>query len=354
MKGRGAQSNPPSRFLATQVSPVEDGWYQEPAAPGLPTRLHVDTSRTVISRNRSPDIPFDHSVNPYRGCEHGCVFCYARPTHAWLGLSAGLDFETELFHKPDAARQLRAELAQPGYHCRPIMLGANTDPYQPIERTLRITRSLLEVLQQAHHPLAVTTRSALVLRDLDLLAPMARAGLAMVWVSLTTLDAGLKRQLEPRSASAAARLRVVRELSAAGVPVGVMAAPMIPAVNDAELESILAGAAAAGATFAGYSLLRLPHEVAGLFRDWLRQYMPDRAAHVMSLLRAARGGKDNDPAFGRRMRGQGAWAGLLRDRFRLAVRRHGLAGERGLDLLDTTRFRAPAVPARGGQLSLDW
>jgi DNA repair photolyase len=234
------------------------------------------------------------------------------------------------------------------------MLGANTDPYQPAERGLRITRSLLEVLHETRHPVAITTRSALVLRDLDLLAPMARAGLAMVWVSLTTLDDDLKRQLEPRSASPAARLRVIRTLSGAGIPVGVMAAPMIPAVNDAELEDILREAATAGAMHAGYSLLRLPHEVAALFREWLAQSLPQRAAHVMSLLQQARGGRDNDPAFGRRMKGEGAWARLLADRFRLALRRYGLAARSGARVLDTGQFRPPQPPREDGQLSLRW
>ncbi|MGC4027420.1 MAG: PA0069 family radical SAM protein [Steroidobacteraceae bacterium] len=352
MKGRGALSNPASRFAHRHAVSEDDGWYQEAPAGRVLTELRVDASRNVITRNDSPDIPFEQSINPYRGCEHGCVFCYARPTHAWLDLSPGLDFETRLVVKPDAARLLRAELARPGYRCRHIMLGSNTDPYQPVERELGVTRSLLEVLAETCHPVAITTRSALVLRDLDLLGPMGRAGLAMVYVSITTFDADLKRRLEPRSASSTARLQVMKELAAAGIPVGVMAAPMIPAVNDSELEDILARSAEAGATRAGYTLLRLPLEVAALFREWLQEHLPDRAAHVMSLLQAARGGRDNDPAFGRRMRGQGAWAQLLGDRFHLACRRHGLARERE-PRLDASQFRPPASRT-DGQLELGW
>lgn len=353
MKGRGALSNPANRFAPTHGEPVDDGWYQEAPPERVLTELRVDASRNVISRNDSPDIPFEQSINPFRGCEHGCVFCYARPTHAFLDLSPGLDFETRLVVKPDAARLLRAELARPGYRCRHIMLGANTDPYQPVERELRITRSLLQVLSETQHPVAITTRSTLVLRDLDLLGPMGRAGLAMVCLSITTFDADLKRRLEPRSAASAARLQVMRELVAAGVPVGVIAAPMIPAVNDSELEEILRRSAEAGATRAACTLLRLPLEVAELFREWLQTHMPERAAHVMSLLRSARGGRDNDPAFGQRMKGQGAWAQLLRDRFHLACRRYGLASDRE-PRLDASRFRPPVAPRSDGQMELGW
>lgn len=277
--------------------------------------------------------------------------CYARPTHSYLGYSAGIDFETKLTYKADAAALLRKELARPGYVCRHIMLGSNTDPYQPVERRLGITRSVLEVLADTRHPVAITTRSTLVLRDLDLLAAMARQGLASVYISVTTFDPELKRALEPRSASSVARLHAMRELSAAGVPVGVMAAPMIPAVNDSEMETILGRAAEAGATRASYTLLRLPLEVADLFREWLEQHMPDRAAHVMSLVQAARGGKDNEAAFGLRMSGIGAWARLLSDRFRLAARRHGFTADRDVDLV-TTLFEPPG--AGRPQLSLDF
>lgn len=353
MKGRGALSNPANRFGHTRAEKVDDGWHQEAPPVRVLTELRVDASRGVIARNDSPDIPFEQSINPYRGCEHGCVFCYARPTHAWLDLSPGLDFETKLIYKPDAAALLRKELARPGYRCRHIMLGSNTDAYQPVERELRITRSIIEVLAEAQHPVAITTRSTLVLRDLDLLGPMARAGLAQVFLSLTTFDNDLKRHLEPRSASSVARLEVMRELAAAGVPVGVIAAPMIPAVNDAELEEILARSHGAGATRASYTLLRLPLEVSALFREWLQEYLPDRAAHVMSLLQAARGGRDHDPSFAHRMKGQGAWAQLLNDRFHLACRKLGMNCDR-VPRLDVTRFRAPAPLQASPQLALGW
>lgn len=349
LKGRGATANPPGRFARTRSERIDDGWEQDELPDSIATEVRIDTSRSILSRNDSPDIPFEQSINPYRGCEHGCVFCYARPSHAFLDLSPGVDFETRLFYKPDAAALLRAELARPGYRCRHIMLGANTDPYQPIERRHGITRAVLEVLAEARHPVAITTRSTLVLRDLDLLRAMAADGLASVFLSITTFDGELKRRLEPRSAASMARLHVMQELSAAGVPVGVVAAPMIPAVNDAELETILERAAAAGATRAGYVLLRLPHELKELFRAWLAQHLPDRAAHVMSLVQSTRGGQDNEAAFGQRMVGTGAYATLLRDRFRLTCRRLGLLGERDLPL-NTHLFQAPAP---GGQLQLE-
>lgn len=350
IKGRGALSNPANRFDKAHVEAVDDGWFQEEPVDAIETELIIDRSRSVIARNDSPDIGFDQSINPYRGCSHGCVFCYARPTHAYLGMSPGLDFETRLVYKPDAAALLREELSRPGYVCKYIMLGSNTDPYQPVERQLRITRSILEVLAEARHPVAITTRSVLLLRDLDLLSQMAAQDLVSVVLSMTTLDSDLKRKLEPRSASAAARLHAIRALRDAGVPVGVLAAPIIPAVNDSELETILERVAEAGATEAGYVLLRLPLEVADLFRQWLNAHMPDRADHVMSLVQGARGGQDNSAKFGERMRGTGVWAQLLRDRFRLACRRLGLStGSRAE--LDTTQFRPPS---RGGQMGLDF
>jgi DNA repair photolyase len=300
-KGRGALGNPANRYDATHAERIDDGWFQEEIPASIPTELRPDAARSIIARNDSPDISFDQSINPYRGCEHGCVFCYARPSHAHLGLSPGIDFETRLTYKPDAAALLRAELAKPGYVCRYIMLGANTDPYQPVERQLRITRAILEVLSETRHPVAITTRSSLVLRDIDLLAPMAAQGLASVVFSVTTFDDDLKRKLEPRSASGAARLAAIRALRNAGVPVGVLAAPMIPAVNDSELESILERVAEAGATHAGYVLLRLPQEVAELFRQWLEVHMPARAAHVMSLVQSTREGRDNSSQFGERI-----------------------------------------------------
>jgi DNA repair photolyase len=350
-KGRGALSNPHNRFDAMRGERVDDGWHQDEPEDSIATTLAPDTTRTILARNDSPDIPFDQSINPYRGCEHGCVFCYARPTHAYLGFSPGIDFETKLMFKADAAALLRKELARPGYQCRHIMLGANTDPYQPVEKRLGVTRAVLEVLAEARHPVAITTRSALVERDIDLLAGMAREGLASVFLSITTFDSDLKRRLEPRSASSSARLATMRSLSEAGIPVGVMAAPMVPAVNDSELEEILERSARAGATRAGYSLVRLPHEVKDLFREWLQQHMPDRAQHVMSLIQEARGGRDNDPEFGRRMTGTGAWARLLSDRFRLAARRLGLRSDREVNLR-TDLFRAPRDSSPQLQLGL--
>lgn len=348
IKGRGALSNPANRFDKAHVEAIDDGWFQEEPAESIETQLIIDRSRSVIARNDSPDILFEQSINPYRGCSHGCIFCYARPTHAYLGMSPGLDFETKLVYKPDAAAVLREELSRPGYRCRFIMLGSNTDPYQPAERQLGITRSILEVLAETRHPVAITTRSVLLLRDLELLSQMAGRRLVSVVLSMTTLDPDLKRRLEPRSASAAARLHAIRALREAGVPVGVLAAPIIPAVNDSELEAILERVAEAGATEAGYVLLRLPLEVADLFRQWLHTHMPDRADHVMSLVQGTRGGHDNTAKFGERMRGTGVWAQLLRDRFRLACRRLGLSTGNRVEL-DTTQFRPPS---RGGQMNL--
>lgn len=348
-KGRGATLNPAGRFATRTGEAIDDGWYQESVPDSIATEVRPEAARSIIARNDSPDIPFSQSINPYRGCEHGCVYCYARPSHAYVDLSPGIDFETRLFYKLDAARLLRAELSRPGYRCQPIMLGANTDPYQPIEKRLRVTREILEVLLQTRHPVTIITKGTLVLRDLDLLLPLAAAGLVRVTVSLTTLDPELKRTLEPRAASPQARLRVISTLARSGIPVGVLAAPLIPAVNDAELEQILKAAAAAGAADAGYVLLRLPHEVKDLFRAWLEQHLPLRAAHVMSLVQQARGGRDNDPRFGHRMRGAGPWAELLRARFELAARRLGLSAERG-PALDTTKF---CPPRGGGQLELE-
>ena len=350
IKGRGATFNPAGRFAGTTGHAVDDGWYQESVPDSIATEVRPEAARSIISRNDSPDIPFTQSINPYRGCEHGCVYCYARPSHAYLDLSPGIDFETRLFYKADAARLLRAELARPGYRCQPIMLGANTDPYQPVEKRLGVTREILEVLLETRHPVTIITKGTLVLRDLGLLQEFAAMNLVRVTVSLTTLDPELKRTLEPRAASPQARLRVITELARAGVPVSVLAAPLIPAVNDAELEQLLAAAAAAGATRAGYVLLRLPHEVKELFRAWLEQHLPLRAEHVMSLVQQARGGRDNDPRFGLRMRGTGPWAEMLRARFELARRRLGLSAERSPEL-DTGRF----CPPRGsGQLELAW
>ena len=336
-KGRGAVSNPAGRFETTRVVPESDE--SEPAA--LRTTVTAQPARHIIAHNQSPDVGFSQSINPYRGCEHGCVYCFARPTHAYFNLSPGLDFETRLFYKPNAAERLRAELSMPAYRCSTIALGANTDPYQPIERRLGVTRAVLEVLDEFEHPVHVITKGALVERDVDLLARMAERRLAAVMVSVTSLDDSLKRILEPRAASPAARLRAIETLSAAGVPVGVLVAPVIPCVNDAEIEAILEAVASAGARTASYVLIRLPHEVKDLFREWLDAHMPQRAAHVMSLIRQSRGGKDYDSRYGTRMRGTGIYAELIGQRFRTARRRHDLDGKR-MPALDTSRFRPPS------------
>jgi DNA repair photolyase len=350
-KGHGALTNPAPRFDLHQVSAVDDDWYQEEVPESIPSTLEPDRARGVITTNDSPDIPFDRSINPYRGCAHACVYCYARPSHAYLGLSPGLDFETRLFYKADAAKTLATELSRPGYVCKPIMLGANTDPYQPVERRMKVTRSILEVLERTRHPVAVISKSALVLRDIDLLSSLARDNLASVTLSVTTLYDELKRRLEPQTASPAARVRTIATLNAAGVPAGVMVAPVIPALTDYEMERILEACAAAGARWAGYVLLRLPYEVKDLFKEWLAEHYPERAAHVMSLIREMRDGRENDAQFGSRMRGTGPYALLLRSRFKLACQRLGLnSTSRGA--LDTTRFRAPG-PA-GAQLQLGW
>jgi DNA repair photolyase len=347
--GRGALSNPPGRFERQQLAPVDDGWYQDEVPDSIPTTLEPDRAREVISSNDSPDIAFEQSINPYRGCSHACPYCFARPSHAYMGLSPGLDFETRLFYKADAGKVLEAQLARPGYVCKSITLGANTDPYQPVERRMKVTRSILEVLARTRHPVSIITKSALVLRDIDLLTEMAREGLMSVAVSVTTLDSELKRVMEPRAASPQARLRTLAALSAAGIPTSVMAAPMIPALNDHELEAILAAAAAAGVRSAGYVLVRLPYEIKDLFREWLAEHYPDRAEHVMSLIRDMRGGRDNDPRFGTRMRGTGPYAALLSNRFRLACRRLKLNSEPRTPL-STALFRPPGLS--GPQLCL--
>ena len=348
--GRGALSNPPDRFASCHVVAEDDGWGSLDAPlPPLETLVRPEPARTVITRNDSPDVPFEQSINPYRGCEHGCVYCFARPAHAYVNLSPGLDFETRLFFKQDAAARLREELSRPRYRCSPIALGTNTDPYQPIERRYRVTRSILELMLECNHPVSIVTKSALVLRDLDLLVPLAQRRLARVYLSVTTLDDDLKRRMEPRAASPRARLAAVRALSGAGVPVGVMFAPVIPAINDHELEAVVGAAAAAGAGSMAYILLRLPGEVRDLFYEWVGTHFPDRASRVTSRIRDLRGGRDNDPRFGSRMRGAGPWADLLRARFDAACRRAGLPGP-GDAPLDIAAFRPPR-PA-SGQLDL--
>lgn len=342
IKGRGAASNREGRFESVRREPVDDGWF-----PDLPddatrpaTSVTVERARGIVSRNASPDVPFEQSVNPYRGCEHGCIYCYARPSHAYLNLSPGLDFETRLFAKSNAADLLRDTLARPGYRPSPITLGANTDPYQPVEKRWRITRQLLEVLAEARHPCTIITKSAMVERDLDLLAELARDGLAAVLVSVTSLDNRLSAKLEPRASAPHRRLRAIGALSAAGVPVGVLVSPVIPMVTDVDLEEILARARAAGATQAGYAIVRLPGEVAALFREWLEEHLPARAAHVMSLVQQMRGGRDNDPRFGVRMKGEGVFAELIARRFKVATRRLGFLRGEAHDLR-CDLFRAP-------------
>jgi DNA repair photolyase len=346
-RGRGAVSNPAPRFDTQSAEPFDDGWSTLDALadlPPLPTTLSKDASKSVISWNTSPDLGFDRAVNPYRGCEHGCVYCYARPTHAYLGYSPGLDFETKLVFKPDVAALLDKELRKPGYVPRPMALGSNTDPYQPVERTLKLTRSVLEVLEKFGHPLSIVTKSAGVLRDLDILQRLAARGLVRVWLSVTTLDNQLARRMEPRAAAPARRLAAVAALAQAGVPAGVLAAPMIPGLNDAELEKILEASARAGARTAGYVLLRLPHELRQMFEAWLGTHYPDRAKHVLSLVRETRGGMLNDSRFHDRFTGQGAYADLLAKRFDRAARQFRL--EERTDL-ETRHFAVP------GQASLE-
>lgn len=347
IKGRGAGSHLPGRFERTVSQAEDDGWHpddsEEFAAPRLRTQVSEETARSIISRNQSPDVGFAQSVNPYRGCEHGCSYCFARPSHAYLNLSPGLDFETRLFAKTNAPELLRRELAKPGYVPSPIALGINTDAYQPIERKLQLTRRLIEVFAETRHPFSLITKNALVERDLDLLAPLARDNLVSVHFSVTSLDPRLSARLEPRASAPHARLRAMRTLHEAGVPVGVMVAPVIPWINDHALEAVLEATRAAGAESAGYVLLRLPHEVAPLFRDWLQAHHPDRAAHVMSTVQQLRGGKDYDSTFGKRMRGEGVYADLLARRFALAHKRLGYA-ESPRRRLDCSHFVKPLPP----------
>jgi len=348
-RGRGAVSNPDNRYADHRREAVDDGWYQEAPEP-LRTELRVDTGRTIISRNRSPDVPFERSINPYRGCEHGCIYCYARPTHAWLGLSPGLDFERRLFYKPDAAEQLERELARPGYRPATIVLGAVTDPYQPIERRLLITRQVLEVLHACRHPVAVTTKSALVLRDLDLLGAMAADRCAAVQISIATLDAGLTRRLEPRAATPQRRLEAIRALAQVGISTGVLVSPLIPGLTDQDLERVLEAAAQAGVSRAGSLLIRLPLELKDLFTDWLRVHFPQRAEKVLGLIRQCGGGKLNDARFGTRFTGTGPIAELLWQRLELAAGRLGLLRQDAGWELDPKGFRAPGPAGAQGSL----
>ncbi|PZP86545.1 MAG: radical SAM protein [Ectopseudomonas oleovorans] len=345
-RGRGTASNPHNRYTPTRSQQEDDGWYQDETPPSRATEVRKEQAKTAITRNNSPDVGFDRSVNPYRGCEHGCIYCFARPTHAYWDMSPGIDFETRLIAKTNLAERLEEQLQNPGYVPQPIALGINTDAYQPIEREQRLTRRTLEILLRYKHPLHIITKGSLILRDLDLLSELASHNLVSVAFSLTTLDDELKRIMEPRTAAPAARLRAMRTLHEAGVPVSAICAPMIPQINDMELEALLEAARDAGARSAGYVLLRLPLEIAGLFEEWLQVHFPDRAAHVMSLIRQSRGGKNYDSRFGSRMRGEGLFADLLEQRFRLARRRLGL-DQRGSVVLDCSQFCPP-----GAQLSL--
>ena len=349
-RGRGAVSNQTGRFEAETHEPLDDGWGTiEEAEPRLETTLTKETPRTIITFNKSPDIHFDRSINPYRGCEHGCVYCFARPTHAYHGLSAGLDFESKLFYKPDGPDLLLKELSRPGYVPRPIALGVNTDAYQPVEREQKLTRRFLQILSDHNHPVSLLTKSALIQRDLDLIAPMAEKQLCRVGVSITTLDPKLARAMEPRAAAPHKRYETVRVLSDAGVPVTVMAAPIIPTLNEAELERLLETAKEHGAIGAGYVLLRLPHELKDLFHEWLTQHYPDRAARVINLLREMRGGKDYDSEWFARGAGRGAHAKLIANRFVRTARRLGLAPQR--TPLRTDLFQPPVL--RGDQYRMD-
>lgn len=354
-KGRGAGVNPEGRFETVEREAFDDGWQvdaeDEPVA--LKTVVTDERAKSIIARNDSPDIPFTQSINPYQGCEHGCIYCYARPSHAYRNLSPGIDFETRIFAKINAPELLRRELSKPGYQCERIALGANTDPYQPAERERRITRGILEVCAAFNQPVGIVTKNALVERDIDILGPMAAKGLAEVFVSVTTLDHELARRMEPRCTAPARRLQAVRALAAAGIPAGVMVAPVIPFLNDHEIEAIVEAAAAHGAQRAGYILMRLPYEVKTLFRDWLMRHYPLKAEHVMSRVHAMRGGRDNDPQFGSRMRGTGEFADLLKQRFNVACNKAGLnqarRGECNNDgnKRDTAQFRVPGAASQG-------
>jgi DNA repair photolyase len=340
-RGRGARSNHTGRFEAERREDYDDGWESLGHLDAFKTEVRHEPSRTIITRNDSPDISFDRSINPYRGCEHGCVYCYARPTHCFLGHSAGLDFETKLYAKPDAARLLERELAHPRYVPDVIALGTNTDPYQPIERERKITRSILEVLDRTSHPVGIVTKSALVQRDIDILGRMAERGLAKVALSITTLDKRIARAMEPRAATPSRRLETIRRLSDAGIAVSVMVAPIIPGLTDSEIESILEEAREAGASEAGYVLLRLPLEIKVLFREWLASEFPDRASRVIHLLQSMHGGRDYDSAFGVRQKGRGPYAEQIGSRFRLTVKRLGFNECR--QALRTDLFRAPVL-----------
>ncbi len=350
-KGRGAASNPEGRFESISHQAEDDGWHSEllEERPRPQTQVTEECARSVITRNDSPDIHFTQALNPYRGCEHGCIYCFARPSHSYLNLSPGLDFETKLRAKSNLAEVLRLELGKPGYRVSPINIGSNTDPYQPVERRWRLTRAALEVLAESHHPCTIVTKNALVERDLDILAPMARERLVQVFVSVNSLDNQLAAKLEPRASAPHRRIKAIRTLTEAGVPVGVLVAPIIPALNDHDMEAVLEQAAEAGARCAGYTTLRLPYELKALFREWLALHAPQRAAHVMSLVQQMHGGRDYDSDFTTRMRGQGVFADLLKRRFEVTCRRHGFGRARELRL-DDSRFVPPRQNSPQGEL----
>lgn len=347
-RGRGARSNTSSRYESRMRALFDDGWESLAELPPLKTSVFEESPKSIISHNKSPDISFEQSINPYRGCEHGCIYCYARPTHAYMGLSPGLDFESKLFVKPNAAALLREELTAPNYVPKTIMLGANTDPYQPVERTYRLTRQVLEVLSEFNHPVGITTKSALVTRDVDILASMAERGLVKVAISVTTLDGKLARAMEPRASTPAKRLEALRVLVSAGVPVTTLIAPIVPAINDMEIEKILKAVSLCGVKEAGYIMMRLPLEVKELFKEWLETNFPDRAQKVMALVREVRGGRENDPEFGTRMTGTGVYAWTVGRRFQMTAERLGFNKARVK--LRTDLFKRPPMP--GDQLAL--
>ncbi|UPG90205.1 PA0069 family radical SAM protein [Luteibacter aegosomaticola] len=348
-KGRGAASNPEGRFETTRYQAEDDGWYREEDDRRPATTVAQELARGVVSRNDSPDVGFDQAINPYRGCEHGCIYCYARPSHGYLNLSPGLDFETKLFAKVNLAEILRDELAKKNYTCKPINIGSNTDPYQPIEKQWRLTRAALALLNECNHPCTIVTKNALIERDIDILAPMAERNLVQVFISINSLDNKLASKLEPRASAPHRRLQAVKALRDAGIPVGVLVAPIIPALNEKDVEGIIERAAANGANSIGYTCIRLPHELKQLFREWLDVHYPDKAAHIISLIQQMNGGKDYDSNFATRMRGQGIFADIIRKRVQVASRKAGL--HRAWDtVLDTSKFVAPRIHSPQGEL----
>lgn len=345
-KGRGATLSPDNRFSEIQREAFDDGWYPDEQADQVHTHLYIDSAKKIITYNQSPDVPFDRSINPYRGCEHGCVYCFARPTHAWLDLSPGLDFETKLFHKPDAPTLLKSELARKNYRCAPVALGINTDAYQPVERKLELTRNILQVLVEHKHPLSIVTKSSMIERDIDLLAEAAKQQLVEVAISITTLDRNLSRRMEPRAAAPQRRLETVKRLTEAGIPVMVLIAPLIPVLNESELETIMEASYEHGAIAAGYVLLRLPHELDNMFIDWLEKHEPLKASHIMNRIHDLRGGKNYESRFGERMRGTGIFADLIAKRYKVACRKLDFAGHPGL------RSDLFTPPSPDGQMTL--